>query len=382
MHDSGTGDRDLDDDEDEAPEGAAKSRVDELLEGAAAGEDDDRLDAGDRKMLADITAKVLGTTAPQVRIGRFRVLRELGQGSMGKVYAALDPHSSRIITLKVHPSAEPSERERRRMLQEARALAQLQHDNVVRVYEAGEHRGQIFVAMELVEGRTLREIQDERPSRSWRDLVSLYLMAGRGLQAAHDQQIVHRDFKPSSVVVGVDDRVQVFDFGLARAPAYVAPELFEWAARATARSDQFSFCAALYEAVYGQRPFEAVCGGELRPPPRGSSPPSWLFGILRKGLSVAPEDRHPSMEVLLQEIEHRLTSRWKTWLTLLLPLGAVAVLDASILLGFGQARGADRIDASDWYRVELTEAVRMRSSMPPNCRPPGHGSAKVPRPGA
>lgn len=396
MDDSNTGDREPHDAEDEASDSATRSRVDELLEGAAAGEDDDRLDAGDRKMLANVTAKVLGITASQVRIGRFCVQRELGQGAMGKVYAALDPHLGRIIALKVHTSAEPSERERRRMLQEARILAQFKHDNVVRVYEAGEHRGQVFVAMELVEGRTLREIQDERPSRSWRDLVSLYLMAGRGLQAAHTEQIVHRDFKPSNVLIDDDGRAQVLDFGLARdlasgargtsvmsetvpdepgaiervlspmatpsnemwgTPAYMAPELFGRAGRATARSDQFSFCVALYEALYGQRPFEgktakelaeAMHEGELRPPPKGSSVPSWLFGILRKGLSVAPEDRHPSMEVLLQEIEHHLASRWKPWLVSFLSVGVAAALGASVLYTPEQTPCTDR-------RIEITE---------------------------
>jgi hypothetical protein len=184
-------------------------------------------------------------------------------------------------------------------------MARLAHPNVVVVYEVVRQGEDVFVAMELVEGRTLRDwLADER--RGWREIVRLFAAAGRGLAAAHAAGIIHRDFKPENVLIGDDGRVRVGDFGLAGSageggggsegtPAYMSPEQHR---RDTldARSDQFAFCVALHEALHGKRPF----AGD-RPLSKGV--PGWLDALVRRGLETDRELRHPSMEALVDELE-------------------------------------------------------------------------------
>src|SRR5439155_5865060 len=235
---------------------------------------------------------------PMKALGRYVVERELGSGGMGLVYAAYDPELGRKVALKlVRPRASgkmgPSEG-RARLLREAQAMAQLTHPNVVAIHDVGTFGDQVFIAMEYVEGRTLSEWLSAT-KRPWREIVSLFAQAGRGLAAAHAKNIVHRDFKSDNVWVGEDGRARVLDFGLARAmrgagelpqsagapaegkatrsprvpllaaavtlpgtflgtPPYMAPEQLKGES-GDARADQFSFCVALYYALYGELPF-------------------------------------------------------------------------------------------------------------------------------
>ncbi|MDY7232282.1 serine/threonine-protein kinase [Hyalangium rubrum] len=226
------------------------------------------------------------------RVGRFLPLRVLGEGGMGVVYAAYDPDLDRKVALKllrVTGGERDLELGYSRLLREAQAMARISHPNVIPVFEAAPWQGQVYVAMELVDGGTLREWVRSEP-RSWREVLEKYLAAGRGLAAAHAAGLVHRDFKPANVLVGRDGRVFVTDFGLVRAvgesgrdeggrsllaplpskmlsepltqtgmvmgtPAYMSPEQFRGEV-VDARSDQFSFCAGLYRDLYGQRPFD------------------------------------------------------------------------------------------------------------------------------
>lgn len=307
------------------------------------------LDVADRKMLAEIKESVLGTSQQDFLVGRFRVLERLGGGSMGVVFVAFDDQLKRRVALKLlHRGVGGSDDQRKaRMLREAQVLAQLAHPNVVQVHEAGEHEGQIFMAMELVEGQPLDELQRGHSDGDWKKLLELYVAAGRGLAAAHGKGVVHRDFKPHNVVVDTEGGVRVVDFGLARGPttsqaehtaelpvvvggaierpqlerltatgivpgtpAYMAPELFEGQV-ATPQSDQFAFCVALYEAVYGRRPFDgsrlqdmvaAAKRGEILPPPSERSVPRWIFKAVARGLAPSPADRYPNMEGLLAEL--------------------------------------------------------------------------------
>ncbi|HEU5060205.1 MAG TPA: serine/threonine-protein kinase, partial [Kofleriaceae bacterium] len=231
---------------------------------------------------------------------------------------------------------------RARLLREARAMAQLRHPNVVAVYEVGEHRGHVFLAMELLAGGTLgAEIRRLRAAGApdWRRVVALFTGAARGLIAAHDAGMVHRDFKPDNVLIDRDGRVAVADFGLvgdfgARepadegdadvpigepltrssivvgTPAYMAPEQ-QIGQPLDARADQFAFCAALYEALHGQLPFpgrtrneylDAVKTGALRSAPGDSRVPAWLDEVLARGLAHDPQDRWPSMQALVGEL--------------------------------------------------------------------------------
>lgn len=275
-----------------------------------------------------------GMDAPLPRgtaVGRYLVLERLGTGGMGVVYAAYDPELDRRIALKLLRSKAlglDADKARAHLLHEAQAMARVSHPNVVPVYDVGTFRGQVFLAMELVDAQTLRQWLKEAP-RPWRQVRDVLLQAGRGLAAAHAAGIIHGDVKPENILVGKDGRVRVTDFGLARTatvtqgddgsprlsggtPAYMAPEQFLHEGYADALTDQFSFCAALHEALYGERPFagetveqlrEEVTAGRVRPSPRGTGVPPWLRRVTLRGLSTRPEERHPSLAALLAALQ-------------------------------------------------------------------------------
>ncbi|PCC73987.1 Tetratricopeptide repeat-containing protein [Nannocystis exedens] len=270
--------------------------------------DDPRDIAGDLAAEAvrrRLQAQLFGVAADPVFLGRFRVVRLLGQGGMGRVYAAEDDQLERLVAVKVirPDGAARAAGERDRLLREARALARLSHPNVVQVYEVGEHEQDIFIAMEHVSGLTVDRWLAAGP-RTLAEVLDVFIAAGRGLAAAHGANITHRDFKPNNVIVGDDGRVRILDFGLARpvgdtaathpspgaatsaaagTPAYMSPE--QRAGRADARSDQFSFCVALAEAV------------DRRAPPGPA--PKWLRRALGRGTAADPERRFATMEPLL-----------------------------------------------------------------------------------
>jgi eukaryotic-like serine/threonine-protein kinase len=276
--------------------------------------------------------------------GRYTVLDSLGRGSMGEVVSAYDARLDRRVALKLlRGGADAShslEDLATRMLREAQAMARLSHPNVVAIYDVGTlEDGHIFIAMERVEGQTLRRWLDEAP-RSWRDILGVYLAAGDGLAAAHEAGLVHRDFKPENVLVGREGRARVTDFGLARAessapapeplpessvpqgaldspltmkgtllgtPRYMAPELLRMG-EADARSDLFAFCVALYEALYRVHPFLGAThaeslgnqrAGRVRPPPPDSAVPAWVQRTLLKGLQADAARRPTSMRQLV-----------------------------------------------------------------------------------
>jgi tetratricopeptide (TPR) repeat protein/tRNA A-37 threonylcarbamoyl transferase component Bud32 len=283
------------------------------------------------------------------RIGRFSILRKVGAGGMGVVYAGYDEELDRKVAIKLL-HRRTGARARTRLLREAQGLARLSHPNVVQVYEIGEHDEATFIAMEFVEGQTLAQLRAARPEAEWPALLAIMLEAGRGLAAAHDKGLVHRDFKPDNVMIDIEGRVRVMDFGLVHGgggeiedswdshdankpmhvsgsalshqltqtgvllgtPAYMAPEQLG-GVTADARSDQFGFCIALWELLYGERPFGGetlaqlcieVTGGHMREPPRGTEVPVWLRKVIERGLAINPEQRWPSMAALLDALSH------------------------------------------------------------------------------
>ncbi len=262
-------------------------------------------------------------------VGRYKVIRRLGQGAMGQVFAAYDPRLDRQVAVKLLRHDVPAVENkplRARLEREAQALARLSHPNVVAVHDLGDHGDGLFIAMDLVEGQTLSDWL--RADHSWREVQRVFLEAGAGLAAAHRAGLVHRDFKPDNVLVGADGVVRVTDFGVSRrvdtgpasrnedtitgagsligTPMYMSPEQFDGAS-ADARSDQFGFCVALFEALSGHRPYHAHSLRELRDAVHGGGArfhaetkvPRWLQALVLRGLSVKREDRFPSMDELL-----------------------------------------------------------------------------------
>jgi eukaryotic-like serine/threonine-protein kinase len=303
------------------------------------------------------------------RVGRYVVLGMEGAGGMGVVYAAEDPELRRKVAIKLlRPRPDPDTSGallEERMRREAQALAKLSHPNVVTVHDVGLFGKRIFVAMEHVAGQTLaRWLRDE--PRAWREVLARFAAAGRGLAAAHAAGLVHRDFKPENVLLGNDGRPRVADFGLARSPSLAPPApsrpgspLLSWTLTAPgamvgtpfymspeqlrghevdARSDQFSFCVGLYVGLYGEQPFagdsiETLAGsierGEVREVPPGTRVPPRIRRALLRGLSLAPEDRFPSMDALIEALEREPRRRW--------PIAAAAA--AVVVLGAGTAVG-------------------------------------------
>jgi len=284
-------------------------------------------------------------------LGRYLIIDVLGRGGMSVVYAAFDPELDRKVAIKVvRPELEGGAEATARLLREAQAMAKVLHPNVVSVHDVGTWEGRVFLAMELIDGTTLREwLKQQRRTR--REVLALFRAAGQGLSAAHAAGLVHRDFKPDNVLVDKKDRARVTDFGLVRpanasaaerseqaapllarfdsngvlteagavlgTPAYMAPEQLLGNV-ADARADQFAFAVALYEALYGERPFEAkdfattfeaVTKGQVRPPPAGSRVPGHLRRVLLRALSVDPEQRFPSMQALLTALEQDPVAR-------------------------------------------------------------------------
>jgi tetratricopeptide (TPR) repeat protein len=306
------------------------------------------------------------------RLGRYVVLEALGEGGMGIVYAAYDPELDRRVAIKLLRAGHGDPEARLRLLREAQAMARLSHPNVVAIYDVGTFDGQVFMALELVRGRSVGDWL-KVSKRTWPEVLEIFVAAGRGLAAAHAVGLVHRDFKPDNVLIADDGAVKVMDFGLARAeagrgeasglsgphegktldleltragarmgtPAFMAPEQHLGGA-VDARTDVFAFCVALYLGVYGDYPFPtdswaslqaAVLDGAVRAPPAGVKAPQWLERALRRGLQLRPEDRWQSMGALLEELTRERGRRRRR-----LALGGLAV---AATLGLLSLRGED-----------------------------------------
>jgi tetratricopeptide (TPR) repeat protein/predicted Ser/Thr protein kinase len=346
--------------------------------------------------------------APELARGstldRYVILKRIGRGGMGIVYLAFDGELERRVAIKViRPEASDGTSTgstRTRLLREAQAMAKVSHPNVVTVFDVGTFGDEVFLAMEYVAGGTLREWRSAAP-RSPRAILDAYLQAGRGLEAAHAVGILHRDFKPDNVLVDERGQARVLDFGLARlegahfawtdstdskqvlelfdtavarsgalatplthtgalmgTPAYMAPELFRGKA-GDARTDQYAFCAALWEAFYGQLPFvatdvtsllKAVTRGERSEPRDRRGVSRGLHRVLLRGTALERDDRFPSMTELLHALEHARGESRRTLVWLV--GGAVA---ASVVAG-GLALRSSRPDVCAGADAEIAGA--------------------------
>lgn len=302
-------------------------------------------------VLGDESASLLGAMAPRAeldkgtQIGHFEIIGLLATGGMGHVYEARDCNLERRVALKLLalPPSSLIPDLKQRLIEEAKALARLQHSNVVAVYEVAADCDDVHIAMEFVEGETVTDWL-AGDDRSVREILSVFAQAARGLSAAHAADLVHRDVKAQNLIVRSDGHAKVIDFGLVRAaceelprsdkpldnsnidpgltltgvlvgtPAYASPEQIS-GSEIGAESDVFSFCVTLYEALTGTRPFRGTSIEELRSALQGAETPGmpvrWpgrLQRLLTQGLSLEPSQR-PSMAALATTLEGLLSRR-------------------------------------------------------------------------
>ena len=266
------------------------------------------------------------------KFGRFRVIDELGRGAMGVVYRAHDDMLQRTVAIKT-VALTGSHRERdqheARFLQEARAAGGLSHPAIVTIYDVGREGDTAFIAMELVEGKDLRELIEEvslTPSRS----VAIAAAAAEGLHYAHERGIVHRDVKPGNIMVLADGRVKIMDFGIARltqsavktqtgvllgSPQYMAPEQII-GQPLDHRADIFSLGLVLYEMLTGSKPFQGEDIPELTfkvanlpaAPPSHLAPdlPQVIDFIIARALKKRPDERYASAAELAKDLRNAL----------------------------------------------------------------------------
>lgn len=301
-------------------------------------------------------------------IDRYVVLDQRGRGGMGEVYAAWDPVLDRKVALKVlkaeyEGAGKLADELRLRLMREAQSLAKVNHPGVVTVHDVGIVEGKVYVAMEFVEGQSLTEWLREK-KRSWREVLEMFLETGEGLAAAHEAGVTHRDFKPDNVIISRAGRPRVMDFGLAHShsertqapkppssssalqrkitspgimlgtPAYMSPEAM-YGRPTDPRSDEFSFAVALFEALYGVRPFEgntafAVAAEieqqRVKPPPRASRVPRRIHQILAKALRPNPDERFQTLRALLIQLGRRKGSRRRRVLAVVGLVAAVVAI--------------------------------------------------------
>ncbi len=292
-------------------------------------------------------------SVPVDSAGRFFVVDVVGRGAMGCVFRAVDKKLGRKVALKAVRVGDRNKRIReQRLKREALALAKIKHDHVLTIHDLVEaQNGELLLATDLVNGQELGEWQKKK---TLADIICMYIEAGEGLAAAHAEGLVHRDFKPSNVMVdesGPTSKAVVCDFGLAGAdfpippekladpqsensirtrgaigtPGYWSPEQQRGEA-ADARSDQYSFCASLWEAVVGSRPTSASL--DRRP----ANLPRWLFPILRRGLAQSPDARYPELSILLRTIKAAPVRRRKLQKIFVTTLFFSAALSVALLL--------------------------------------------------
>jgi formylglycine-generating enzyme required for sulfatase activity/predicted Ser/Thr protein kinase len=337
-------------------------------------------------------------------IGRYVVLGKIGAGAIGVVYAAHDPELDRKVALKFLQLGSGSDGAgRAKLLREAQALAKLSHPNVVAIYDVGTHGDRVWIAMEFVAGQTLGEWASTQ--RPWRQTLPVLMDVVRGLSAAHEAGLVHRDLKPDNIMVGTDGRVRVMDFGLAHGrvavdklgtmataisdtkvppelaalalhltqvgsiqgtPAYMAPEQWE-GKEATATADQFAWGVTVWELLYGERPFTGetvvslaamVLLGKRRAPVTARRVPGWLRRVVERALTPDPTHRWPTMRAIQTALERGLL---RARVIRMVAIGAgISIAASAILVGYPRWEEARRIDALVAASTEEIAEIQQR----------------------
>jgi predicted Ser/Thr protein kinase len=280
------------------------------------------------------------------KVGRYEIIEELGRGAMGLVYKALDPTIGRTVALKtmrldVHGLE--TEDMLRRFKNEARAAGLLNHPNIVTIYDAGEHEGVFYIAMEFIEGTTLHALLAEKRVLTPEEVIELSRHMCKGLDYAHFNDIIHRDIKPANIMITPNGTVKIMDFGIAKSgggvtntgqvlgtPNYMSPEQVK-GKTLDGRSDLFSFGVILYEMITGEKPFvgqnvttiiyKIVNESPIAPRDLDVTVHPGLSAVVTKALAKSPDDRYQTGADLMRDLE-----KYKA---LGSNLGATAVLSAS-----------------------------------------------------
>jgi len=359
-----------------------------------------------RSDLGNTDDEQAGLLARGTAVDRYVMLERLGAGAMGVVYAAYDPDLDRKVAIKLlrtQRTGGDDSRRRARLQREAQAIAKLSHGNVVSIFDVGVHEGQVFLAMEHLSGGTLQQWLKAK-KRPLREILDAFVEIGRGLSAAHAEGLVHRDFKPDNVLFDRQGKPKIVDFGLVRlsaaldestssgpgvrpgevapavaalaadnltrtgamtgTPAYMAPEQF-LGQPVSAQSDQFAYCVALYEALYGARPFqgdtvytlaETVLAHKIAPPPPGAAVPPWIRRILERGLATKPGARFETMAELVRQLDRRPLTLKKVATVGGIGVAATVVLVVVTSIVGGRARARAEIEATT--KRTMDEAAR------------------------
>ncbi|CAN5621402.1 hypothetical protein BH11MYX1_BH11MYX1_54220 [soil metagenome] len=297
-----------------------------------------------------------GDPLPATALGRYVIDEVIGRGGMGVVVRARDPELDRFIAIKLVDPARRHGAWRVHVREEARAMAKLRHPNVVAVYDAGSIGDQLFIAMELVDGSSLARWRGRERARA----LAACLDAGRGVCAAHAVGVIHGDIKPDNILVGVDGRTQIGDFGLSRAitdggargvagtPGYMAPELTDGGA-ATVASDQSAFAVTVSEVLFGEQP---------RGVPRQSAIARPLWRVIERGLARDPTARFPTMQAFVAALERAARPRRRR---IAIVAASLAVVGGTVAW-FGVAHGAAGVCTDP---IERSLAIA-----PPGCTGP------------
>ena len=304
-------------------------------------------------------------------VDRYVLIDKIGQGGMGVVYSAYDHALHRRVAVKL-VKGHKDDRTQAQLLAEARTMAQLSHPALVTVYDVGEFEGQVFLAMEFVEGVTLRKWQT-REARSWRDVVAMYCRVGEGLAFAHDAGVIHRDLKPDNVIVDESDRPHITDFGLAKVdpraiepspmtslitkhtisgktagtPGYMSPQQL-LGEPTDERTDQYAFCASLFEALHGGLPIHS--------PPVPKEVPRAILAAIQRGLENDPRERWPSMRALLDVLAPREPVR-RRYLIGAFVVVPVAIATWMVVRGGGPEQSCDAPQAQEAWHAARDQVI-------------------------